>query len=118
MAWKVAPLRLYVGLSGRTVRMIKAPITVPSRVASHARFTLSGAVMPRTLAQDLPIFWRQTVQAPFIEQRRPDEEAATRAVLAAKALSGQWVREVSVARESFGGSPGAVAGSASPSPLT
>ena len=28
-------MRLYVGPSGRTVPMIKAPVTVPSRVASH-----------------------------------------------------------------------------------
>ena len=37
---EVAPLRLYVGPSGRTVRMIKAPITVPSRVASHASLSV------------------------------------------------------------------------------
>jgi hypothetical protein len=37
--------------------------------------------MPHTLAQDLPILWRQPGQSALIQQRGPDEEAEARAIL-------------------------------------
>ena len=46
---EVAQLRLYVGPSGRTVRMIKAPITLPFLVVSHASLAVARRCWRRWL---------------------------------------------------------------------
>ena len=45
------------------------------------RFTLGAVEMPDPLTQGLSILWRQPAQAAVIQERRPDEETITRAIL-------------------------------------